>query len=263
MISADVCPLPHGTVVRMLGPFSVTAGGRSAGPWPRPAARRACALVLVSPGRRITRDAACESLFPALTPRAAARSLSKAMSMARSALVPLRGQAASLLGADLTHIWAAADAWVDAEALVSALRDALGMAAGAARDRALTAALADEGELLADEPYADWAIGPREELETLRQEARLALARDRSAGAGRPGPGMVAAAWRSAFDHDPACEEAAGALVRLYAGAGRREVAARVYRRCTAALDELGLRASPFLSDLYGDVALGRVSAPG
>src|SRR5215469_13406618 len=68
--------------VRLLGPTEVTAGERSAGPWERPAARRLVELVLVSPGRRISRDLACEELFARLEPRAAARALSKALSMA-------------------------------------------------------------------------------------------------------------------------------------------------------------------------------------
>src|SRR5215471_8203482 len=50
--------------VRLLGQFSVVSGGRAAGPWPRPSARRLCQLVLVSPGRRVSRDLACEELFP-------------------------------------------------------------------------------------------------------------------------------------------------------------------------------------------------------
>jgi DNA-binding SARP family transcriptional activator len=211
----------------MLGPFSVIARGQAAGPWPRPSARRLCALVLVSPGRRVSRDLACEELFPALDPHAAARALSKALSMARAALAPLGEAGASLLHADLTHIWAAAEAEVDAEVQLIALREALRMSPGERRDDALVAALADEGELLADEPYADWAIRPREHLESLRQEARLALARDRTKGAGRSGPDAVAEAWLSAFEHDPACEEAAGALVRRYLEQGRRELAAR------------------------------------
>ena len=240
--------------MRMLGPFSVTARGRSAGPWPRPSARRLCALVLVSRGRRVRRDLACEELFPGLDPHAAARALSKALSMARAALAPLGEAGASLLHADLAHIWAAADAAVDAEVQLIALREALRMGPGERRDSALVAALADEGELLADEPYADWAIRPREHLESLRQEARLALARDRAKGAGRADPVAVAEAWLSVFEHDPACEEAAGALVRRYLEQGRRELAARTYERCAAALEELGLRTSPSLDELHAAV---------
>jgi hypothetical protein len=52
--------------VRLLGTFSLTLGNRAAGPWARPSARRLCELVLVSPGRRIGREAACEALFPHL-----------------------------------------------------------------------------------------------------------------------------------------------------------------------------------------------------
>ena len=98
--------------VRLLGPFSVVSGGRAAGPWPRPSARRLCQLVLVSPGRRVSRDLACDELFPDLDPRAAARSVSKALSMARAALAGLAGPgepASSLLEADLNHIWASPD----------------------------------------------------------------------------------------------------------------------------------------------------------
>ena len=52
----------------------------------------------MSPGRRVSRDLACEELFPGLDPRAAARSVSKALSMARAALAGLGEPAgASLL----------------------------------------------------------------------------------------------------------------------------------------------------------------------
>jgi LuxR family transcriptional regulator, maltose regulon positive regulatory protein len=228
--------------VKLLGPFSVVAAGRTAGPWPRPSARRLCELVLVSPGRRVSRDLVCDELFPGLEPRAAARSVSKALSMARATLSELGPQAAFLLVADLTHIWASQAAEVDAEAQVAALRAALSMAPGRDRDDRFVSALAEEGELLADEPYADWALRPRERMAALRQEARLTLARDRAKGAGRSRPEAVVRAWESCFEHDPACEEAAGALVRAYFAPGRRELAARVYERCGAALDELGLK---------------------
>ena len=245
--------------VRLLGPFSVTSGGREAGPWPRPTARRLCQLVLVSPGRRISRDLAGDTLFPGLDPRAAARSVSKALSMARAALAPLGPGADGLLAADLTHIWAAPDAEVDAEGTERALRAALTLEPGQDRDARLTAALAGDGELLADEPYADWALRPRERLESLRQEARLALARDRSRGAGQARPEAVLAAWEACFEPDPAAEEAVGALVRAYFAAGHRDLAARAYERCRTALGELGVGISPWLEEVYATAAFEAV----
>jgi DNA-binding SARP family transcriptional activator/tetratricopeptide (TPR) repeat protein len=245
--------------VRLLGPFAVTSDGREAGPWPRPTARRLCQLVLVSPGRRISRDLACDELFPGQDPRSAARSVSKALSMARAALAALGPAADGLLAADLTHIWATPDAEVDAEETERALRAALAMEPGQGRDTRLVAALSGQGELLADEPYADWALAPRERLEALRQEARLALARDRSRGAGQARPEAVLAAWAACFERDPAAEEAAGALVQAYFAAGHRDLAVRVYERCRAALGELGVGISPWLEEVYATAAFEAV----
>jgi DNA-binding SARP family transcriptional activator/tetratricopeptide (TPR) repeat protein len=241
--------------VRLLGLFAVTHGEQVAGPWPRPTARRLCQLVLVAPGRRVTRDLACEELFPGLDPYAAARAVSKALSMARSALAALGEPAASLIAADLTHIWVSPDVEVDADVTENGLREALSMPAGTERDDRFSAALAQDGELLADEPYTDWALRPRERLESLRQQARLTLARDRAKGAGRSRPDAVTQAWESCFDHDPASEEAAAALVRAYSTRGQRELAVHVYERCAAALDELGLRISPSLAEVYAEAA--------
>ena len=80
------CSSPAVIDVRLLGRFVLTGGGPSIRSWPRPSARRLCQLVLVSPGRRVSRGSACEALFPSLSPEAAARSLYKVQSMARLAL---------------------------------------------------------------------------------------------------------------------------------------------------------------------------------
>ncbi len=246
---------------RLLGEFAITAGDRTAGPWPRPSARRLCALLLVSTGRRVTRDLACDELFPRLEPRTAARSLSKALSMARAALAELGEPGTALLGADLTHLWLSPAIVVDAETQADALRAGLALPPGQERDDALVGALAADGELLPDEPYADWADRARDRLNSLRQEARLVLARDRSQGAGRSGPEDVTAAWLACLDHDPACEEAAGSLIRGYLAQGRPEQAARVFERSRAALEELGLRISPSLERIYASATAAREPA--
>jgi adenylate cyclase len=248
--------------VRLLGPFAVTVAGRSAGPWPRPSARRLCELVMVSPGRRVSRDLACEELFPGRDPRAAARSLSKALSMARAALAELGEPASSLLEADLDHIWVSPGVQVDADMQAAALHAGLGMAPGRSRDDTLTGALAEAAELLANEPYTSWAAGPRDRLESLRREARFALARDRTKGAGHASAEAVLAAWRDCFEHDPASEEAAGALIRAYSARGQRELAAATYERCSAALEALGLRVSPSLAAVYATATAASLATP-
>jgi DNA-binding SARP family transcriptional activator len=176
-----------------------------------------------------------------------------ALSMARAVLAALGGPAASMLGTDRTHIFIspAAPVEIDLELHQKALRTALQMQPGPGRDVALAEALSEDGVLLEDEAYPDWSLRPRESLEMLRQAARLALARDRSQGAGRSGPELVAQAWEAVLAHEPASEEAAAALMGAYGGQGQRHLVVRTYQCCRAGLEELGLGASPVLEQAY------------
>ncbi|MGP8206517.1 MAG: AAA family ATPase [Acidimicrobiales bacterium] len=249
--------------VHLLGPFSISLGGAGTrtptaiGPWPRPSAKRLCELVFVSPGHRVGREQACEALFHGLGATAAARALSKALSMARSVLGGLGHPGPELLQADLNHIWAApaVPLEVDLERHEEALRGALAMGPGLGRDNRLVLALAKEGVVLEDEPYADWAAGPRQRVDGLRETGRLELARDRSRGAGRSGPADVIEAWEACLSLSPACEEAAAALMRAYAAQGLRHLVVRTYERCRAALEDLGLRISPALEEIHATAA--------
>ena len=137
------------------------------------------------------------------------------------------------------------------EAQQESLRSALKAEPGIERDSELVLALADEGTLLEDEPVAEWAVRPRERLEWDRQEARLALARDRSRGKGRSQPETVIEAWAGRLAHDPTSEEAASALMRVYGAQRRHTLVEAAYERCRSALEELGLRISPALKEVY------------
>lgn len=184
---------------RLLGPFRLFCATREVGPWPRPTAKRLLELVLVSPGRHITRDLACEALSPGHGATEANRALIKALSMARSVLAGLGGPDGDLLCSDLTSIWLAPRIQldVDAEHHEEALKSALAMSQGPAQDDQLVVSLAEKGTLLADEPYADRAIAPRDRLDVLRQHARLALARGRANGTVRCGPAALMEAWEA------------------------------------------------------------------
>ena len=236
----------------LLGPFSVTLGHKSAGPWRRPSAKRLCQMVLVSPGRRIAREVVNEALFPNLGRAAAARALSQALSMARAALGKLGGPGSGLLQADRTHIWANPGAVleIDLEIQEQRLRSALAAEPGPERDDQLALAVEDEGTLLEDEPVAEWAVRPRERLEWARQEARLALARARTRGMGRSEPEGIVEAWECCLSHDPTSEEAASALMRVYEAQRRLGLVEATYKRCRTALEELGLRVSPALEEV-------------
>ena len=205
---------------------------------------------MVSPGLRVGREVARELLFAGLAPAASATAISRALSLAREALSALGEEVAGRLRADRAHIWFSPDAGLDIDLVAheEALRSALAMEPGGPRDAALSMALAEDRVLLEDEPYADWALRPREALELVRQRARLELARDRARGRGRSAPEAVIEAWEDCLGHDPACEEAAASLMRVYAAQGRRLLVASTYERCRSALAALGLRVSPALA---------------
>ncbi|HXW80219.1 MAG TPA: AAA family ATPase [Acidimicrobiales bacterium] len=179
--------------------------------------------------------------------------------MARGVLSDLGRSPGELLQSDRTGIWIAPSApvEVDLDQQEAKIRAALALPAGLDRDDLLCSSLAEEGVLLADEPYAEWVLAPRERLEDLRQQARLELARDRGRGAGRASTGAVTEAWEHCLAHDPGSEEAATALMRGYASQGQRQLVVRTYERCRAGLEQLGLVPSPSLDDLYAKASSG------
>ncbi len=240
--------------VTCLGRFAVeTSPGIVAGPWGRPVARRLVAILVLRPTHRATREQLAEWLVPNLSPTRAANAISKALTMARAALEPV---APAWLAADRSHVWLAptVSMEVDLDQHQARLRAALAMPGGPGRDHALATALQEERPLLDDEPYAVWATAPRDQVEALRQEARLERARGRSRPTDPVGLRACVDAWGACLLHDPACEEAAIGLMAGYTGQGQRDLAIRTYHRSCAALEELGLRPSAALARAHASI---------
>ena len=190
--------------VQLLGGFRVELpDGRLAGPWERPSARRLFQILVLRPRRRIGRLEVADLLFPDLAPARSANAVSKALTMAKSALSPFQ-----IVHADRDVIWIDGAIELDAEVVRRALHDGLGRPPSEARDAALVSALRDRAQLLDDELYADWATTEREALERLRTEAFVALARDRTAGHGRSSVHSVIDAWTDVIALDWSNEEA-------------------------------------------------------
>jgi DNA-binding SARP family transcriptional activator len=194
--------------VRLLGAFEVLVDSQPvpADAW---AQRRAADLVKVlalAPGHRMPRDEVLEMLWPQLAADAAASNLHKAASYARSAL---GDRSAVVLRSGLVELAPDAEVTTDVERFERGDDSAYG------------------GELLPDEPYEQWALGPRARL----RERRLAVMRSE----GR---------WDDVLREDPADEEAHRALMRRHMASGDRPAGARQFRLLCDELSRLGAEPS-------------------
>ncbi len=189
----------------MLGGFEVFVDSRPVPPeaWVQRRATDLVKLLALAPGHRLPRDEVLEALWPKLGTDAAAANLHKAASHARRALGDRR---AIVLSGGVVELAPAAEVTTDVDRFESG-------------DEA-----AYRGDLLPDEPYADWTLGPRAGL----RERRLALLRSQ----GR---------WEDVLREDPADEEAHRALMRRRAASGDRPGAARQFRLLREELSRLGL----------------------
>jgi DNA-binding SARP family transcriptional activator len=222
---------------RLLGPFRVEVGERVINRWERPSARRLVQYLLLANAHTASREQLTEALCAGLDRKPAANALAKALSMARSAL----GE--GVVGSSRSFVRLAIPVETDLDIAMAALERAT--ADGPGRRAALEDALALDGELLPEEPWADWAEAARVRLADLRRAARVELAR-------------ATANWAPVFHADPACEEAALAVIEAHSKAGERELAVRAYQRHRDVMSrELGLTASVEIEAAYRQAVAG------
>jgi DNA-binding SARP family transcriptional activator len=208
--------------IRLLGGFEAHVEGQPvpADAWAHGRARDLVKLLALAPAHRLPRDRVVEELWPRLDADAGLANLHKAAHHARRALgdrggVVLRdGQVMLAPGAHVV---------TDVELF----------------ERSGDADLYT-GELLPDDPYAEWAAERRAALrarylESLRRSGR----------------------WERLADEEAADEPAQRAVMRTRLAAGDRAGALRAFERLTEALADLGLRPTIETIALHSRIAGG------
>lgn len=224
--------------------------------WPRRTARTLLLLLLVTPGYRLPRDRVLDLLWPDAAPEVATRGLYQALHALRRVLEPgLRaGRASAYVEAarDAVSLRRDVDIWVDSTSF-----DAAMARADAAPSSERAAHLRDAlslygGDLLTDEPYADWPAMARERMRQSWRRAVLTLAEhDLASGDAR----LTVTALERALATDPTDEVVLQALMRAFVAMGRREEAMRRYEAGVAALrDELGVEPSEETENLAAEL---------
>ena len=236
---------------RVLGTFELTVGGRriERGDWGRMAAARLVKLLLVSPGHRLSRELAAETLWPEADPAGSRANLRKALMYARRALgMPnaitsagdVIGLDASSVDLDLDRLTAAYDVLEGrtASPVAATLGD---QGAHRVADAAAIVLELGSGTLLPDDAYEEWLAATRERLWSRWH----VVAMDAAAEAAASGRGADAhRILERVLDFDPADEEAHRLLIELYAAQGRHHAARRQFERCRLALAD-GLDVGP------------------
>lgn len=196
--------------VRLIGRVAVrtTAGWRD--DWPRPAARRLVALLVLSPTRSVPREVVADRLFGHLPADRALRNVSKALSQARTVVGP------GVLHGDAATVWIAGTVEVrtDLDRDADLARRALDAPPPPEDWAGLRSALTRADQLLSEDLYEDWAQDARRDHEALVREAALTLAR-----ASGLGPD-----WSRVLGRDPCHVEAWSAVLTAAAERGRAEL---------------------------------------
>lgn len=243
--------------VTTLGGLEVRQGGRSLrkSAWGQRRAGELLALLMATPGHRLSTEQVAEALAPDKPAETAFTVVHHATSELRRILEPelpdRRFPSRYLEVTDrLVTLHLPSGSWLDFTAFEQAVRE-----------RHWEQALAlYQGEFLPEYRYSEWAAAPREGWEMSFRAALLALAEQRLAG------GDYSAALefsRRLIALDPWHEDAVLAAMRACQGLNDLSLARRIYRHLEATLaHELGIEPQEALQAFYRSLDRRRRSSP-
>lgn len=225
--------------VRLLGPIELSVGDRVLSPrdFGGRKPKQVLEILLVSREQPVPKDRIADLLWGTRLPTDPMRTLEAYVSILRARLTPLTGDSRRLVRSEPGAYRSCLD---DVEVDLDRF-DALGVrAAQADAVTARIAALEEQlelvrGELLADEPYATWALPLRELYAERALQVRLDLAEE-CLRAGRLGAAVEHA--ERVLVAQPARERAYRLLVVAHHAAGNQELALAAYHRCRHVLTE-------------------------
>jgi predicted ATPase/DNA-binding SARP family transcriptional activator len=214
--------------IRLLGAFELRIDGRDVGTtgWRLRKATDLVKILALEPGHRLHRERLVDLLWPDKDPAAGANNLYQAVHAVRAALATPAavGIHEAIVGLG--------DGALSVRVDVEEFEDIAGSAAGRTESLEHARSLY-RGELLPDDPYAEWAIARRETLgpEQLSVLRELALAYERD---GRRDASIHV--LREALAIDPLNEELQRRVIRLEAEGGNRAAAVRRFQTLRAGL---------------------------
>jgi predicted ATPase/DNA-binding SARP family transcriptional activator len=246
--------------IRLLGGFTIWVDGMPIpeSAWRLRKAKGLVKLLALADGRRLHREQLIEHLWPESPPEAGANNLHQALHAARRALSAAGGARDELqMKGDVVALGAGGPPWTDVEAFEAAAREARRARVPAAYEAALALYA---GDLLADDPFEEWAERRRAALRQEFQSLLLELAALQEAtGAHEP----AIATLQRLVGLDPTHEPAHRQLMRLLARAGRRGPALRRFEALRTALRrELDAEPDAESERLYREIRSGRFPGP-
>lgn len=259
--------MTQGLRIRLLGTFEVERDGEilPEAAWHTQQAKQVLKILLLARGRPVASERLMEWLWPGGNLTATATTLRSTVHALRRALEPDRPpRAPSRYVVTRSPGYAFEpdqDTWVDLYAFEDLLDQIARTRHPGHKRRLLTQALdLYRGDLLEEDPYADWAILERERLRHRYLDALLELA-ELHANAGELDRAI--AACRRALARDEFREPIYRALMRYQVLAGDVAAALSTYERCRQMLtNEFGAEPAPQTQALYQAILRGEVPIP-
>lgn len=250
-VAAAYTDVVAGVHVTVLGGFAVAVGGDSvpASRWQSKIARDLFKMLAINRGRPIHREVLIERLWPGEFGEKASNRLSVALSAIRSATDSMRSQPGDfVVVADRESVALnVANVTVDVDLFLAEGGRGLALLRQARRHQGLALLRLAErryaGDVLEEQPYADWALPVREEASALYLSVAAALA---GADAGAGDHESAARRFLRMVERDPYSELAYLGAVSALRAAGHHGSAQRLYGTYAAKMAEIDIEPKTF-----------------